>query len=79
MNGKLTSRKFWITVLTWITGACTAILAALNGNEPLLGGGLGLMAFATGSYLKAEKDIDMARQEAEAAELYHICHHPPKE
>jgi len=77
---KWSSRKFWLTLLGDGVGAVTALTGYVTANQELVYGGLAMVVALTASYLKAEKDVDMAQANAEAEivcqQLYHEKHCP---
>jgi len=64
MNSKWTSRKWLITLANEAAGGLTAILGALYGEREIIFGGLAYMLVTGLGYLKAEKDVDAAREGA---------------
>jgi len=61
MPDKLTSRKFWVAIVGQIVGIVTLIAGAAAGQQvEVIAGALIMIATALG-YLKAEKDVDVAR------------------
>ena len=61
MGNKLTSRKFWVSVVTEIVGLVTLFSGAVAGEQvQIIAGAVIAIAVALG-YLKAEKDVDIAR------------------
>ena len=61
MPGKLKSRKFWIAVVTEVVGLVTLFAGAAQGEQvSIIVGAVIAVAVALG-YLKAEKDVDVAR------------------
>lgn len=62
MNAKLTSRKFWVAVVSEVVGIVTLVSgAAVADQVATIAGAVIMIAVALG-YLKAEKDIDVARE-----------------
>ena len=77
---KWSSRKFWLTILGDGVGALTALGSWWTGNAEGFYAGLAMIVAVTASYLKAEKDVDMAHADAEAQllsqQLFHDQHCP---
>jgi len=59
---KWTSRKWILTILTEILGGATALGGFVYGEREVAYGGLAICVAALVSYLKAEKDVDAARE-----------------
>ena len=60
-TNKLTSRKFWIAAVTEIVGLITLFAGAAQGEQvQIIAGAVIAIAVALG-YLKAEKDVDVAK------------------
>jgi len=65
MNSKLTSRKFWVTVVSGVAGLISTIVGAQAANDfQTIAGAIITIAVVLG-YLKAEKDVDVARANKE--------------
>ena len=61
MSGKLTSRKFWVSVVSGVAGLVNTIVGAQVANDlQMIAGAVITIAVVLG-YLKAEKDVDVAR------------------
>jgi uncharacterized membrane protein len=61
MSSKWTSRKFWVAIVGQIVGIVTLISGASTaGQVEAIAGAVIIIATALG-YLKAEKDVDVAR------------------
>ena len=67
---KWTSRKWMLTLANEVVGGLTAVLGAFYGEEKVIYGGLTYMLITGLGYLKAEKDVDAAR---EGATTIHEC------
>ena len=65
MFEKFTSRKWWLMLWGQLIGGGTALYGSNGGDETLTYVGLALMAIIALGYLKAEKDVDVARADAE--------------
>lgn len=61
MKNKLTSRKFWQSVVGEVTGLITLFIGVANGEKFAIIAGAAITVFVILGYLKAEKDIDVAR------------------
>ena len=59
---KWTSRKWILTILTEILGGATALGGFVYGEREVAYGGLAICVAALAAYLKAEKDVDAARE-----------------
>jgi len=72
MSNKWFSRKWLISLFGEIVGGVTAIGGALYANEEIIYSGLGICVISLLGYLKAEKDVDTAR---EGSPCIHLCDH----
>lgn len=62
MKGKWTSRKFWVAVVGQVVGIVTLVAGAAAAQQfEAIAGAVIIIAVALG-YLKAEKDVDVARE-----------------
>ena len=61
MLEKFTSRKWWLMMWGELVGGGTVLYGANGDNETLTYAGLALMAVIALGYLKAEKDVDVAK------------------
>ena len=65
MSNKWTSRKFWIAIVGQVVGIVTLIWgASIAGQVEAIAGAIIIITTALG-YLKAEKDVDVARANKE--------------
>ena len=71
MSSKWTSRKFWIAIITGISGMVTAIWGASTGATVETVAGLALTILITLGYITAEAKVDSARISAKKV-LEHI-------
>lgn len=62
MSNKLKSRKFWVAMAGEITGIITLIQGANAGEQAAAIAGAVILIATTLGYLKAEGDIDKARE-----------------
>jgi len=72
--GKWTSRKWLLTVFGEILGGATALGGFVYGEREVAYGGLAICVASLVSYLKAEKDVDMARADTEVEVALHKLH-----
>jgi uncharacterized membrane protein len=62
MSSKWTSRKFWVAIVGQVVGIVTLVWGASTaGQVEAIAGAVIIIATALG-YLKAEKDVDVARE-----------------
>ena len=61
MKSKLTSRKFWNAVVAEVVGIVTLIYGTNVGDQVATIAGAVILIAAVLGYLKAEKDVDVAR------------------
>jgi uncharacterized membrane protein len=62
MSDKLKSRKFWVAIVGQIVGIVALVAGAAAAQQvEIIAGAVIMIATALG-YLKAEKDIDVARE-----------------
>lgn len=66
MFEKFTSRKWWLMIWGELVGGGTALWGSNGGDETMTYAGLALMTIIALGYLMAEKDVDVARAEAES-------------
>jgi len=59
---KWTSRKWLLTLFGELLGGITAVGGALYANQEAFYSGLGVCVVSLAAYLKAEKDVDAARE-----------------
>ena len=59
---KWTSRKFWVGVVTELSGLITLFFGVAQANQFAIIAGAVIAILAALGYLKAEKDIDVARE-----------------
>jgi len=71
---KWSSRKFWLTLVGDGGGAITALTGYLTGDKELIVMGIATAVALTLGYLKSEKDVDVARAQAEAEKMWHAAH-----
>jgi hypothetical protein len=61
MSSKWTSRKFWVTIITGLSGMATAIWGASTGATVETVAGLTLTILVSLGYIHAESKVDSAR------------------
>ena len=68
MSSKLTSRKFWMAVVGEITGLVTLFAGVAEAEMISIIAGAIITILVVLGYLKAEKDVDVARANKESGE-----------
>ena len=61
MENKWTSRKFWTTVVSQVVGVVTLVAGIAIADQTAIIAGAIITIAVTLGYLKAEKDVDVAK------------------
>jgi len=64
-DNKWTSRKFWTTVVSQVVGVVTLVAGIAIADQTAIIAGAIITIAVTLGYLKAEKDVDVARVKGE--------------